>query len=210
MDAVNELTTWCSEMKTYTTPSWDALPDLDLYMDQVITYLERQMRLFAQDSEERLITPSMINNYVKNEIIPRPNRKKYSKEHLAYLLAISLLKQVLPIPDISRIIGTQAGNTEMSDLFNKLRPIQDEAFHAAAERVDKSISPDKENYSMEDLGMLALKLTFEANADILAAKKILHALSDNAPAKSDEKKKKAESASQDEKKKKMEFTPQKE
>lgn len=208
MDTIKELSSWCSEMKTYATPSWDALPDLDLYMDQVITYLERQMRLFAQDDEEKLITPSMINNYVKNEIIPRPSQKKYSRVHLAYLLAISLLKQVLPIPDISGIIASQAGNMEMSELFDKFRAIQDEAFHTAAIRVDEAISSGKRNNSIEDMGMFALKLTFEANADILAAKKILHALSADTPAKSDEKKKKTESAPQDEKKKKVDSIPQ--
>ena len=140
-------------------------------MDQVITYLERQMRV-TQDGEDKLITPSMINNYVKNEIIPRPSQKKYSRDHLAYLLAISMLKQVLPITDISNIIKHQTGYMDMEEFYNRFRTIQDDTLHATAERVEEEILAEKnDSFNNRDaLGMLAFKLTFEASASILAAK----------------------------------------
>ncbi len=170
-----ELSTWCHDISRYHTPEWDELPDLGLYMDQVITYLERQTALFTAD-EDKLITPAMINNYVKSEIVPRPNQKKYTREHLAFLLFITMLKQVLPIPDISRILESQALESNLAELFNKLGHIQDEALEAVSNRMAE-LSENKDTESnREMLGMMVLKLTFEANANILAAKKILRLL----------------------------------
>ncbi len=81
---------------------WDDLPDLDLYMDQVISYMQRQHIGFT---EGETLTPSMVNNYVKVGIMPRVKGKRYSKEHIAYLTIISLLKQIVPVSDISAITG---------------------------------------------------------------------------------------------------------
>ena len=66
-------------------PSWESLPQLDLYMDQVMVLMERYLALFS-DGKDKLITPSMINNYVKLGLIPPPVKKKYSREHLARLM----------------------------------------------------------------------------------------------------------------------------
>lgn len=173
-----EMDTWFSDLKDHRTPDWDALPDLDLYMDQVITYLERQLRIFSLDGEDRLITSSMINNYVKHNLMPRPVQKKYSRDHLAYLIAISTLKQVLPITDISNIIKHQTESTEMMEFYNRFRAIQDEALMATARRVEESLQEDHADNSGtgDALGMLALKLAFEAGANILAAKKLIRLL----------------------------------
>lgn len=208
MEMKNEIISWFSELKNYYTPEWDDLPDLDLYMDQVITYLERQMKHFTQDAKDKLITSSMINNYVKNELIPRPNQKKYSRDHLAYLLAITMLKQVLPISDISNIIKHQTGSMEMKELYNRFRSIQDDTLNATAKRVEAEMLTmnDQDFNNREALCMLAFKLTFEANASILAAKKIIHLLSEDDKSRNeeerDEKKKKTVSDNKSEKKKK--------
>ena len=73
-------------------PQWETLPDIGLYMDQVITLMERTFAPFLPGAE---ITKSMVNNYVKVELIPRPIGKKYDREHLALLLVIGVLKQAL-------------------------------------------------------------------------------------------------------------------
>ncbi|NMA66074.1 MAG: DUF1836 domain-containing protein, partial [Clostridiaceae bacterium] len=86
MELQNKLIKWAEELGKYKTPDWSLLPDIYLYMDQVITWLERQLGIFIQSEEEKLITPSMINNYVKNEVIPRPEQKKYSREHPTCML----------------------------------------------------------------------------------------------------------------------------
>jgi hypothetical protein len=83
-------------MKAYQPPTWDALPDLGLYMDQVVTFLERQLSpLHPAGVKDKIITPAMINNYVKMQVIPRPVNKKYERGHLAALLMLCLLKVIV-------------------------------------------------------------------------------------------------------------------
>ncbi len=100
------------QMADYQPLSWDQLPDLGLYMDQVITFLERHVSalLLATEAEGRMLTPAMINNYVKQRVIPRPNGKKYEREHLAALLMVCALKQVLPIDAVTRLVAAQPGD----------------------------------------------------------------------------------------------------
>ena len=57
-------------------PAWERLPELDLYMDQVITLMDKQLTPFTTDGSDKLLTPSMINNYVRDEVLPRPVKKK--------------------------------------------------------------------------------------------------------------------------------------
>ena len=71
---------------------WDDLPDIPLYMDQVVSYLSRQMAGFWEGDG---LTSAMINNYIKDGLLERANGKKYGQEHLAYLTAICALKQVM-------------------------------------------------------------------------------------------------------------------
>jgi len=96
-------------MLAYQPPLWDALPDLGLYMDQVITFLERQLStLHPACMKDKIITPAMINNYVKMQVIPRPVSKKYERSHLAALLMLCTLKQVLPMDAIRRLLANQS------------------------------------------------------------------------------------------------------
>ena len=76
----------------FSPPTWDALPDLGLYMDQVITYLDQKCRPLYPDAAP-FITPAMVNNYVKFGLVSRPVDKKYGREQLAQLMMICVLKQ---------------------------------------------------------------------------------------------------------------------
>lgn len=83
-------------------PAWEMLPDIGLYMDQVITLLERTFSTALPKGE---ITKSMVNNYVKVGLVPRPVGKKYDREHLAVLLMIGVLKQALSMESIARMLS---------------------------------------------------------------------------------------------------------
>ena len=76
---------------------WDKLPDIPLYMDQVVGYLARQL---VSVGDGDALTSAMINNYIKDGLVERANGKKYGQEHLAYLTAISALKQVLSVREM--------------------------------------------------------------------------------------------------------------
>lgn len=98
---------WLDHLIQCHLPRWHELPDLLLYKDQVVSLVESNVRYFA--IEDNLITPAMINNYVKQGLLPKPDRKKrYDRAHVAYLIAITLLKAVLPLKMINDAIVVQA------------------------------------------------------------------------------------------------------
>lgn len=173
---LEKLNAWSGELQSHRVPGWDTLPDIDLYMDQVITYMERQMKVFMNEEKDKIITPSMVNNYVKDKLIPRPVQKKYSKEHLGYLLAVCMLKQVLPIGDIAKLLDSRQDKMGFPELYDSFCHVQNEALQAVSQRIrEASASSEKEN-SYEELAMLALKLVAEANAGRIAAERILYLL----------------------------------
>ncbi len=82
----------------------DELPNIDLYMDQVTTFMDRHLAPSKRYDEDKLLTKTMINNYTKNELLPSPSKKKYSKDHMYLLILIYYLKSVLSITDIQAIL----------------------------------------------------------------------------------------------------------
>ena len=82
----------------------DELPNIDLYMDQVTTFMDHHLASSKRYDEDKLLTKTMINNYTKNELLPSPNKKKYSKDHMYLLILIYYLKGVLSITDIHTIL----------------------------------------------------------------------------------------------------------
>ncbi len=95
----------------YEPTPWALIPDLGLYMDQVITYTERQVEPLYGEAAKGMITPSMVNNYVKSGLLHRPLGKKYYREHLALLLMIVMLKPVASMDDISRLLARHENQT---------------------------------------------------------------------------------------------------
>ena len=102
--AASAIAAWARAGQGEPLPAWDDLPAIPLYMDQVILYLGESLELFQREGSS-LLTSSMINNYVKTGLIPHPDKKKYTKEHLAGLMAVCMLKQVLPIQDIKTLFS---------------------------------------------------------------------------------------------------------
>lgn len=95
---------WIDSLAQFDLPDWEDLPQLDLYMDQVILLLTRYLSLINRCAEEKPITASIINNYVRMRVMPPPVKKKYSRSHLAYLVVICTLKQSLSISSIRRLL----------------------------------------------------------------------------------------------------------
>lgn len=99
----NKLIEFENELANYKVPRFEEIPDIDLYMDQTILFLNKRLNILIKNNEP-IITPSMINNYVKAGIIPSPIGKKYSRKHLAYIICICFFKQILSMNDIKNII----------------------------------------------------------------------------------------------------------
>ena len=87
-------------MKNYTFPKWTELPEIDLYMDQVITYINEKLK-DTYFYDEKFITKAMINNYVKTGIVHPPVKKHYTKSHLAYFLVLTILKRCYSMQQIT-------------------------------------------------------------------------------------------------------------
>ena len=100
-------------------PRWNELPEIDLYLDQVVNYLEKYLEKYNVNKDDKIITKTMINNYVKQGIMPAPEKKKYSREHIAYLIVICTLKQVYSISDIGKLISLTIQYFELSKAYNR-------------------------------------------------------------------------------------------
>lgn len=93
------------------------IPNIDLYMDQVTTFMDAQLASTKRYEEDKILTKTMINNYTKNNLLPSPIKKKYSKEHVLLLIFIYYFKNILAIKDIETL----------------LKPVTEKYFHSEEE-----------------------------------------------------------------------------
>ena len=136
MNTINdELIIFSKELLEFHIPRWDELPDIELYMDQVITFIENNILITSVNFGERIITPSMVNNYVKLNLMPKPVKKKYGKIHLAYLIAISILKHVFTIQKIKDGISFQSTLNGEKGAYNLFCQEQERAIKLLANQV---------------------------------------------------------------------------
>jgi len=113
------------------------IPNIDLYMDQVTTFMDKHLRSSKRYDDDKLLTKTMINNYTKNELLPPPNKKKYTKEHMFLLIFIYYFKNVLSMNDIQTIFNPLTGRYyNNKDSKIKLEQIYDEIFRLEKEQTD--------------------------------------------------------------------------
>lgn len=105
----NKFDEWESYLGALKLPAWDELPTLELYMDQVVIVLNDYLGMYAA-GEDKTVTQAMINNYVKQKLIPPPVKKKYSRVHLALLMIICTLKQTLNISVVKEMLPDWDGD----------------------------------------------------------------------------------------------------
>lgn len=100
-----------------TLPYWHELPDLDLYLDQVLLYVN-QTTHSSELLEQKSLTASMINNYVKHKQLEKPVKKKYQKQQVARLIALTILKNVFSIQEISQTLHLLLQTDSSETLYN--------------------------------------------------------------------------------------------
>ena len=164
MDELQELK---QRMEQERPTPWEDLPDIALYMDQLISYMPRQLIRFDEGST---LTSAMVNNYIKDGLVPRAEGKRYGPTHLGYLTAVVALKQVLSVRDIGALMG--AGRA-----LEKSPPEQYGYFCRALDRAlaDTAQSIDPEA-GESDLARMALDLAVRSYANQLACQRILSIL----------------------------------
>lgn len=158
-------------LKEVKFPTWDTLPELELYMDQVVSLMERYLSVVniqpeGLDETDKIITPSMVNNYVKKGYMPAPIKKKYGKEHLAYLFIICTMKQSLPIPVIHTFIESMLTVTTIDELMDMFVESYKECFTGCVGelRNTNEIAKDKTDDKTFQKAILAVKATAFANS----------------------------------------------
>ncbi len=166
---------------------WESLPDIALYMDQIISYLPRQ--LIRYDKSENL-TSAMVNNYIKDGLLPRADGKRYGQTHLAYLTAICALKQVLSVKEMKTLIQDGLQGREPQRVYDYFCRALDKALSDTANALDEETEP-------ENLSRLALELALRSYADRLACQRILSLLQEKEEVPEEKKQGKAKDKTKD-------------
>ena len=174
MDNIKKtLEVWLNELNNFSFKKYEELPDIELYMDQVVTFLEKQIKIFQNSSLDKQITSSMINNYVKGEVVSAPIAKKYNREHLAAIEEVISLKQVLSIAEVKQILNERyKDNPEKGEIFNSFNELQTEKITSTVNEAFKHLN-DIDDNDTKALIDLALDFSLSAVAYINIAKKIL-------------------------------------
>ena len=171
-----KLRKWERFLQEYALPTWDMLPGIDLYMDQVIVLLTQYLNFLPrEDGGENVTTPAMINNYVKMKVLPPPVKKRYSRVHLAYLIIVCMLKQTLGIALVQQILPCDASEEKVHavyDAFARMHKVVSTTFatqvRAAATPVLLSAEPDE-----SAVGCLILQSAIAASLFKLLTEKLI-------------------------------------
>lgn len=124
------------------------IPNIGLYMDQVTTFMEEELKACKRYEEDKILTKTMINNYAKNNLLPAPERKKYSKQHILTLLFIYYFKNILSINDIHTILDPLTEHYfENPDGFN-MEDVYNEVFHLEKTETEKLLKDLGKKYTL--------------------------------------------------------------
>lgn len=116
---VQRMRKWEAYLNDHALPSWEELPELELYMDQVVALLNSYLGFLPKEvGMDAVVTAAAVNNYVRKKIIPSPVKKRYSRIHLAYLLMICSLKQSVSISYIQQMVPLSLSEDQVHDIYN--------------------------------------------------------------------------------------------
>lgn len=164
---MDELQNLKSRMEQERPSPWEDLPDIALYMDQLISYMPRQLIRFDGGP---VLTSAMVNNYIKDGLVPRAEGKRYGPIHLGYLTAVVALKQVLSVRDIGALMGAgRALEKSPPEQYAYFRDALDHALTDTAQAIDPEAG-------QSDLAKMALDFAVRSYANQLACARILSIL----------------------------------
>ena len=145
----------------------DEIPNIDLYMDQVTTFMEEHLQSSKRYPDDKILTKTMINNYAKNHLLPAPDKKKYSKEHMFLLIFLYYFKNVLSISDIQKIFapltemffGGKSDDISLEDIYKEIFAMEKELTNNLTKDVVRRFRSSQEIFS---------EVTDEAESDYLS------------------------------------------
>lgn len=187
---IEELRAYLQGVKEFTLPRYKELPNVDLYMEQVLKYVNEALSALSPE-DERSLTSFMVNNYVKARMVAEPVKKRYSKDQIGYLIAITLMKTTISMADMSLLLEL---DTELSserekiygfwcDVESKILGETAAKTSAKVEQIGRifeheaKASPEEANTSANNsLALLALRLAIQAQANKLLSDYIISLL----------------------------------
>lgn len=135
----------------------EQIPAIPLYMDQVTTFIDEQLKSSKRYEEDKILTKTMINNYAKNNLLPAPDKKKYSKEHILVLVFIYYFKNILSIKDIEKLMSpitsqyfTGDNTLDLSDIYNEVLGMERERINILKEDILQEFKNSKESFPEEE------------------------------------------------------------
>ena len=131
------------------------IPNIDLYMDQVTTFMDAKMKSTTRyPREDKILTKTMINNYAKNNLLPPPIKKKYSKEHLLILIFIYYFKNILSISDIQELLTPLTeqffggmGEIKLTDIYDEVFGLRDAQVESLKQEVQKAYADTQKTFA---------------------------------------------------------------
>lgn len=168
----------------------EEIPDLEIYMDQLTTYLDRRLGFYNREEGVPFVTRSMVNNYSKAGVLPPPVSKRYNRVHVMVLSLVCQLKRLFTIQDLGRLLAPTGGEEQGADaLYRLFLTAQRQAFEEAPALVDPLLDAAGEGDEALAKAALVAQLAVRAQRDLLLAQRVLDTMEPGEGKKQNEKKK---------------------
>lgn len=179
------------------------IPNIDLYMDQVTTFMEEHLRSSKRYEDDKVLTKTMINNYAKNNLLPPPVKKKYSKEHVLVMIFIYYFKNILSIKDIKTLLSPitdkyfkDDNGMDMTFIYNEVLELEKSRISVVTKDIARSLKDAGECFAdapEEDRDYLQLfaficSLSFDIYVKKLLMQKLIDECNTNEDSKDKKKK----------------------
>lgn len=149
----NEMIKLIRSMQNMDYITSDEIPNIDLYMDQVTTFMNEHLSSSKRFEDDKILTKTMINNYTKNNLLPPPEKKKYSREHMLLLIFIYYLKNFLSISDIQSILNplsdrffNQKDGLTLSDIYEEIVSLEKANIDSQAKDIIRKLKKSNEAF----------------------------------------------------------------
>lgn len=164
------------------------IPSIELYMEQVTTFMDRYLSKNKRTDEDKTLTKTMINNYTKNDLLPPPNKKRYSKEHIILLIYIYYFKNVVTISDIQVVLkpliegyyDNEKAEYSLEKIYSTLFELEKSQYEDTERSITSTLELIEKGFEGKDDEYLK-KLTFLAllGYDIFLKKKFMESIIDD-------------------------------
>jgi len=167
------------------------IPDIEIYMDQLTTYLDKHLGFYNREKGAPFVTRSMVNNYSKAGLLPPPVSKRYSRVHIMVLSLVCQLKRLFTIQDLGRLLAPVTENEEgAEELYQRFLTAQRESFARTPEMAESLLGAMEEGDEAQAKAALVTQLAVRAQRDLLLAERILDTMEAPEPKSRRERKKK--------------------